>query len=83
MAGKWSFVWTYLEEDGYLRRYAHDSYSSTQECHVGRTKMRIKEDPATMKLGFSDYRSLMKKRGFSDYRSLMKTTKGLHADGLP
>ena len=41
MAGKRSFVWTYLEEDGHLRRYAHDSCSSTQGCHVGRKK---KED---------------------------------------
>ena len=23
MAGKWSFVWTYLEEDGHLRGYLH------------------------------------------------------------
>ena len=33
MAGKLSFVWTYLEEDGHLRRYAHDSCSSTQMSH--------------------------------------------------
>ena len=26
MARKWSFVWTYLEEDGHLRRYAQDSW---------------------------------------------------------
>ena len=45
MAGKRSFVWTYLEEDGHLRRYAHDSCSSTQGCHVGRRKWRIKEGP--------------------------------------
>ena len=38
-------MWTYLEEDGHLRRYAHDSCSSTQECHVGRRKWRIKEGP--------------------------------------
>ena len=38
MAGKRSFVWTYLEEDGLLRKYAHDSCSSTQGCHVGRKK---------------------------------------------
>ena len=47
MAGKRSFVWTYLEEDGHLRRYAHDSCSSTQECHVGSRKWRIKEGPIT------------------------------------
>ena len=52
MAGKWSFVWTYLEEDGHLRRYAHDSCSSTQGCHVGRRKWRIKEGPTTMRMGF-------------------------------
>ena len=50
MAGKRSFVWTYLEEDGHLRRYAHDSCSSTQECHVGRKKRRIKEGPTTKRL---------------------------------
>ena len=47
MAGKRSFVWTYLEEDGLLRKYAHDSCSSTQECHVGSRKWRIKEGPTT------------------------------------
>ena len=40
MARKRSFVWTYLEEDGHLRRYAHDSCLSTQGCHVGRKKRR-------------------------------------------
>ena len=52
MARKRSFVWTYLEEDGHLRRYAHDSCSSTQGCHVGRKKRRIKEGPTTMRRGF-------------------------------
>ena len=47
MAGKQSFVWIYLEEDGHLGRYAHDSCSSTQGCHVGRRKWRIKEGPTT------------------------------------
>ena len=51
MAGKRSFVWTYLEEDGHLRRYAHDSCSSTQGCHIGRKKRRIKEGPTTMRRG--------------------------------
>ena len=41
------FVWTYLEEDGHLRRYAQDSCSSTQECHIGRRKWRIKVGPTT------------------------------------
>ena len=40
VARKQSFVWTYLEEDGHLRRYAHDSCSSTQGCHVGRKKKK-------------------------------------------
>ena len=52
MAGKRSFVWTYLKEDGHLRRYAHDSCSSTQGCHVGRKKRRIKEGLTTMRRGF-------------------------------
>jgi len=52
MAGKWSFVWTYLEEDGHLRRYTHDSCSSTQGCHVGRKKRRMKDGPKTVRRGF-------------------------------
>ena len=47
-------MWTYLEEDGHLRRYAHDSCSSTQGCHIGRKKRRIKEGPTTRRReGFS------------------------------
>ena len=54
MAGKWSFVWTSLEEDGHLRRCAHNSCSSTQGCHIGRKKRRIKEGPTTRRReGFS------------------------------
>ena len=51
MARKRSFVWTYLEEDGHLRRYAHDSCLSTQGCHVGRKKRRIKEASTTTRIG--------------------------------
>ena len=40
-------MWTYLKENGHLRRYAQDSCSSTQECHVGSRKWRIKEGPIT------------------------------------
>ena len=58
MAGKRSFVWTYLEEDGHLRRYTHDSCSSTQECHIGRKKRRIKEGPTTMRIGVGHQISL-------------------------
>ena len=45
--GSGLFVWTYLKENGHLRRYAQDSCSSTQECHVGSRKWRIKEGPIT------------------------------------
>ena len=38
MARKRYFVWTYLEEGGHLRRYAHDACSSTQGCHIDRKK---------------------------------------------
>ena len=31
-----SFVWTYLKGDSHLRGCSHDTYPSTQECHVGR-----------------------------------------------
>ena len=36
IARKQSFVWTYLKGDSHLRGCSHDTYPSTQECHVGR-----------------------------------------------
>ena len=44
MVRKQSFVWAYLEEDGHLRGYSHDSCSSAQGCHVGKRISRIKEE---------------------------------------
>jgi len=58
MAGKQSFVWTYLEEDGHLRRYAHDSCSSTQGCHVGRKKGGWRRVSAIRSLTTTDSRCL-------------------------
>jgi len=49
MAGKQPFLWAYLEAGSHLRGTAHDSYLSSQECHIGR---RIKREPTTMRLGF-------------------------------
>ena len=78
-------MWTYLEEDGHLRRYAHGSCSSTQECHVGRKKRRIKEGPTTKRLeGFSAiiifcHPSPRRTQGFC----LQILLYGPYADGLP
>ena len=94
MARKWSFVWTYLEEDGHLRRYAHDSCSSTQGCHVGRRKWRIKEGPTTKRLGgfLAPDPSPQWTRGFLPSDPSPRQTRGFchqilhygpYADGLP
>ena len=71
---------SYLEEDGHLRSYAHDSCSSTQGCHVGRKKRRIKEGLTTMRRGFlpSDP-SPRRTQGFCH----QILHYGPYADGLP
>jgi len=43
VAGKHSFVWTYIKGDSHLWWYSHDSYPSAQGCHVGRKKREEKE----------------------------------------